>query len=294
MTDSSFYAPGGAGSNDLDGLLDVNITDPSTDDVLKYDGTEWVNGPAPIQHAPLNDLSDVVINTVRPGQTILYDGSNYVNSDPLNTVIQAIPAPAATRYYFTRNTTMTGGIGGYNAFFVPIRFNSQVTIDKFCLGLLNNPTDAQGNGGVKLRAYIYNSSSNVPHQLHKDMGYFTIANGDTQSSNVGLQFTLASSTTLSANTLYWFGLAYGPLDGAKTNLPGMLIETPGIVNPFWGAGIPDSLIQYNTLGAAGYYNATSNWSTFDYENGTLSNNVSGQIGLTYQVPRVGLRVSAVA
>jgi hypothetical protein len=294
MTDSSFYAPGGAGSNDLDGLLDVNITDASTDDVLQYDGTEWVNGPAPLGQVNLDDLHDVVISSVKHGQTVLYDGTHYVNSDPLNTAIAAIPAPAASRYYFTRNTTTQGGIGGYNAFFVPIKFASQVTINKFCVGLLNNPTDAQGNGGVKLRAYIYNSSSNIPHQLHKDMGYFTIANGDTQSGYTGLEFTLASSTTLSANTLYWFGLAYGPLDGAKTNLPGLLIDTPGIVNPFWGAGIPDSLIQYNTLGAAAYYNATSNWSAFDYQNGSLSNNVSGQIGLTYQVPRVGLRVSAVA
>jgi hypothetical protein len=294
MTDSSFYAPGGAGSNDLDGLLDVNITDPSTDDVLQYDGTEWINGPAPLGQVNLNDLHDVVITSVKPGQTVLFDGTHYVNSDPLNAAINTIPSPATSRYYFTRNTKTQGGIGGYSAFLVPIKFASQVTIDKFCLGLLNNPTDAQNNGGVKLRAYIYNSNGNTPTTLHKDMGYFTIANGDTQSSYVGLQFTLGSSTTLSANTLYFMGLAYGPLNGSKTNLPGMITDLPGITNPFWGAGIPDSLIQYNTLGATGYYNGSSDWSTFDYQNGTLTNNISNAIGLNFQNPTIGIRVSAVA
>lgn len=293
MTDSSFYAPGGAGSNDLDGLLDVNITDASTDDVLQYDGTEWINGPAPIQHAPLNDLNDVVISSVKPGQTILYDGTNYVNSDPLNTSLLTIPSPVTSRYYFTRNTKTQGGIGGYSAFLVPIKFASQVTINKFCLGLVNNPTDAQNNGGLKLRAYIYNSNGAVPTTLHKDMGYFTIANGDTQSGYTGLEFTLASTTTLNANTLYFMGLAYGPLNAAKTNLAGLITDLPGTVNPFWGGGIPDTLIQYNTLGATGYYNGSATWSSFDYENGTLTNNITSSIGLNFQNPTIGLRVSAV-
>lgn len=38
---------GGAGASALDDLSDVTITSPSTDDVLKYNGSAWVNGDAP-------------------------------------------------------------------------------------------------------------------------------------------------------------------------------------------------------------------------------------------------------
>lgn len=37
-----YYAPSAAGN--LDGLTDVTITTPSTNQVLKYDGAKWVNG----------------------------------------------------------------------------------------------------------------------------------------------------------------------------------------------------------------------------------------------------------
>lgn len=46
--DATWAVPaGGGGSGALDDLTDVTITTPSTDDVLKYDGTGWVNGAAP-------------------------------------------------------------------------------------------------------------------------------------------------------------------------------------------------------------------------------------------------------
>jgi hypothetical protein len=47
--DGTWAAPpaGGGGATNLDGLSDVTITTPATDQVLKFNGTEWVNAAAP-------------------------------------------------------------------------------------------------------------------------------------------------------------------------------------------------------------------------------------------------------
>lgn len=285
--DSGFNAP-----DNVDGLTDVTITNPQTDDVLFYNGTEWVNGPIGT-HADLNDLKDVNTNSVYTGQTILYNGTDYINSDPLNTSLLTIPSPQTSRYYFTRNIAAQGGWSGYGSVLFPIRFQNAVTINKFAIGILNNPTDAQGNGGVKLRGFIYNiDGQGRPSTLHKDMGYFTIANGDTQSGYVGKEFTLASTTNLNANTLYYYGVAWGPLDGAKTNLCGVYTDIAGINNPYWGGGIPAAAIPSNLFAAAGFTIAGTNWSTFDYQNGSLPNNIHNALGFIQQPVRVGIQVSA--
>jgi hypothetical protein len=45
MAGSTLSATGGGGSSALDDLTDVIITTPATNDILQYDGAEWVNQP---------------------------------------------------------------------------------------------------------------------------------------------------------------------------------------------------------------------------------------------------------
>ena len=96
----------------LDSLADVVITTPATDQVVKYDGTNWVNAASPgggggtvtsitagtglsaspsspittsgtlSLNASLDNLSDVAITSPAEGQTLLYDGSGFVNTAP--------------------------------------------------------------------------------------------------------------------------------------------------------------------------------------------------------------------
>jgi len=47
----------GAGATSLDGLTDVTITTPATDQVLKYDGTGWINATSP------SGITDLVSDT---------------------------------------------------------------------------------------------------------------------------------------------------------------------------------------------------------------------------------------
>lgn len=77
----------------LSALTDVSITSPSADQILKYNGTGWVNGAAPatfsgsyndLTNKPtipsaFDDLSDVEITSLSSGQFIRYDGTGWKN-----------------------------------------------------------------------------------------------------------------------------------------------------------------------------------------------------------------------
>ena len=75
-------AGGGGGASNLDDLGDVVITgSPTNGQVLKFNGTNWVNGDdAGSAATPLDGLSDVVITgTPTTGQVLKFDGTNWVN-----------------------------------------------------------------------------------------------------------------------------------------------------------------------------------------------------------------------
>jgi hypothetical protein len=90
ITISSTGTGGAANINDLG---DVVITGtPTTGQVLKYDGTNWVNDTDETGSgggaATLDELTDVVITgTPTTGQVLKYDGTNWVNGTDLSSTI---------------------------------------------------------------------------------------------------------------------------------------------------------------------------------------------------------------
>lgn len=78
----------------LDDLTDVTITTPSTNQVLKYNGTAWVNDTAPAGATNLDGLTDVVITSAATGEYIRYNGTNWVDdtikAGDLPTAIDAV------------------------------------------------------------------------------------------------------------------------------------------------------------------------------------------------------------
>lgn len=67
---------GTGGATTLDELDDVIITTPSINNLLIYNGSDWVNDDLVIA---LNDLSDVSITTPATNAVLLYDGINWVD-----------------------------------------------------------------------------------------------------------------------------------------------------------------------------------------------------------------------
>ena len=64
---------------DLDDLSDVTLSTPSNGQVLKYDGSKWVNGSGGSAATYLDDLTDVTLTTPTNGDYLKYDGTKWVN-----------------------------------------------------------------------------------------------------------------------------------------------------------------------------------------------------------------------
>lgn len=64
----------------LNDLSNVNVSSPSTNDALIYDGTNWVPGSVTV--GSLNDLGDVSITSAATDNILQYNGTNWVNATP--------------------------------------------------------------------------------------------------------------------------------------------------------------------------------------------------------------------
>lgn len=73
----------------LDWLNDVVVPSPSTDDILQFNGTNWVNvAPgAAVPTGTLDSLSDVVASTPATGDVLKFDGTDWVNAHIGRTII---------------------------------------------------------------------------------------------------------------------------------------------------------------------------------------------------------------
>ena len=301
MPDSSFYAPGGAGANDLDGLLDVNITDASTDDVLQYDGTEWINGPAPAGHIDLNDLEDVNTSGAIRDNALIYNGTSWEDGDP-RTAFPAIAPSGTGRYYFPLGyADFSEGNAYPQAMLAGIKFNSNVTISKWAFAYGNNQPTTNNNTGMKVRGFIYDQgNTGRPHALVKDLGYELVkatdqAGGLTEEVR---QITLGSTVTLNAGQVYFIGMATYPVDDSthnNNNGPQFSTMSQANLNPFWNNGLNPANFANGRFGyiSGGYYNGGTNWATFDFAAGTLPNNIQNQIGSVPAPYRIGLNVSVI-
>ena len=96
----------GAPATSLSALTDVSVSSLTADQILKYNGTVWVNGAAPstfsgsytdLTNKPtiptdLDSLTDVVIATPLKGHIVVHNGTNFVNSNIIETSGAAVKA----------------------------------------------------------------------------------------------------------------------------------------------------------------------------------------------------------
>jgi len=105
------------GAEELSDLFDVNLTSLTNGQVLKYNGTEWVNAAdnAGTTISSINDINDVTITSVANGQILQYDGTQWINATPAEaagnasvTVSQTAPAgPTEGDLWFESDTAKT-------------------------------------------------------------------------------------------------------------------------------------------------------------------------------------------
>jgi len=70
-----------AGAEELSDLSDIDISSPTTGQVLKYDGAVWVNGTdsAGTTISSIDDINDVTITSAASGQFLKWNGTAWVN-----------------------------------------------------------------------------------------------------------------------------------------------------------------------------------------------------------------------
>jgi hypothetical protein len=91
----------------LDDLGDVQITTPTSGQVVKYDGTKWVNG---IGASALDDLTDVTLTSPTSGQTLSYNGSQWVNAAPTGGITSLNSLSGSSQTFATGTTGTDFGI----------------------------------------------------------------------------------------------------------------------------------------------------------------------------------------
>lgn len=66
----------------IEELLDVDIIDLEEDDILQYDGTNWINVPLSSTSGAteLNELNDVTLTSITANQVLEFNGTNWTNS----------------------------------------------------------------------------------------------------------------------------------------------------------------------------------------------------------------------
>lgn len=135
----------------LDNLSNVTVPSPTTNDVLQWNGTAWVNVAASTVGATtLDGLSDVVITTPEEFQSITYNGTNWVNNYA-STVTYVRNAESTT--LTTGTVVYLFGATGDHATVKRADNNSDVTSSK-TVGLVGAPITASNNGPVVTRGYV--------------------------------------------------------------------------------------------------------------------------------------------
>jgi hypothetical protein len=82
------YVSGSSSVSILEDLTNVSINSPTTGQVLKFDGTNWINDTdlnTGTLISSIDDIPNVSINSPTTGQVLKFDGTNWINDTDLNT-----------------------------------------------------------------------------------------------------------------------------------------------------------------------------------------------------------------
>lgn len=200
---------GGGGASALTDLTDIQLSSPTSGQVLKYNGTKWVNGTdnvgtgGGVGATTLDELSDVVISTPLYQQVLQYNGTTWVNStlvtgatnlDGLSDVTVSSPTTnQVLKYNGTAwvNSTQTAAATDF-ALLTEVVATTNLTIDKIYLPAITMLV--VGNNGAS--SYLFDQYSGNNPTIYA-------INGTTIAFNLqcaGHPFAIQDSTGTAYNT----------------------------------------------------------------------------------------------
>jgi len=135
------------------GYLPVNLSNVQADDLIQFNGAEWVNTTAPaanISGNSIDDLADVDTTTSAPtvNQALVWDNSNWVPGSVASLDSVRLDAEDKTFVYTSGNLTAINGVEVQ----VAIAYNGDGTIN----------TVAKTSGGTTVtKTFAYDVSGNI-------------------------------------------------------------------------------------------------------------------------------------
>jgi hypothetical protein len=242
---NGFYVP--ISASNLDSLTDVIISSPLTNQVLAYNGTQWVNQTSPAGVTTLDGLSDVTISSPLNTQVLTYNGTQWVNASPGAVGATDIDM---TSHIITNignaNTDFVAG-GGLNlAGVLNVSVASVTTIQSW------NNTDP-GAIGVQLATYHNSVSPNGGDVISQ-----LIVQGNSSTAvlrNYGiLQVSIQSAINASEGSLWTLQTMQS---GTLANALQITGGSGGIQNTMWGGFTLQTGFMQITAGYLQIVNNTS-------------------------------------
>lgn len=149
---------------DLEDLDNVSITTLATNDLLRYDGTNWVNG------ANLTHLGDVTISNPSNTQVLRYNGTNWENGAEAVANIRLVDSVSAT------SATLNTELGDLNVAssdsnleFNITTANNDLTLDLSLadnVGINGDLTVNDDNGAVDSKVNFKRGDGNTPNIMY--------------------------------------------------------------------------------------------------------------------------------
>lgn len=200
-------AVGGGGANAIDDLTDVALGIPTTGQVLKFNGSFWVNSSL----GNIGDLLDVIVTAPAVDQILLYNGANWVNtnfkelicvSDLCDVTVSTPTTGQVIQYNGSEWTNSTlPSIGTVSSWYIidtktAGTYAGIATINTWTIRELNSVAVNSGTDVVLAANQItilpgnYNIDINVP--------FFRTNNTKIRLYNITDNVTIASSTNIQA------------------------------------------------------------------------------------------------
>ena len=194
----NWTVPPGSGVSALNDLTDVIISSPSTGQVVKYNGTNWVNDTDSTGggSGAMDDLTDVTITSIAANQLIARNGANtaYVNSLLTNSMIT--------------NTTIdlqAKGVKGSGTSLQVLRVNSGASALEWASLDSERTGKALANGNGSTTTFnIAHGLGSTPSYAFVDCSSHAIARTWTlTSTNIVVVFSSAPSSGTNNVIIYW-------------------------------------------------------------------------------------------
>ena len=212
------WAAAGGGVSALNDLSDVTIITPSTLQVLRYNGSSWVNA-----NEDLDDLNNVIITAPATNSYLKFNGTNWIDS-----LIVKGDLPTQTVFSdqvnnFTQQQTFASS-GISLVVTNTLQANGSVNLGNSNFDILTISSELDSD--LRIRT----GNSIAPDQSTAEIGIFTNGNPVTigQNGTLGIPYNSGSLTT-AANAALHFGSKDGSLGvyGSSGGTPILVVRAHG-------------------------------------------------------------------